>query len=184
MSTEVPEVARPLSVERIVAEAIALLDEEGAEALSMRRLAARLGTSPMSTYHHVPDKAALIEAIAEQVMGELERPPADVPWDQVVRRMAASFRSLTSTHPAVFRVLLSGPRPSALIRTADDVVHRFEEADFSPAEAALSFRTIIRYLIGTTVLEGEGRVTAAAQDETFAYGLDAIIAGIQALRSA
>ena len=166
MSTEVPEVARPLSVERIVAEAIALLDEEGAEALSMRRLAARLGTSPMSTYHHVPDKAALIEAIAEQVMGELERPPADVPWDQVVRRMAASFRSLTSTHPAVFRVLLSGPRPSALIRTADDVVHRFEEAAFSP------------------VLEGEGRVTAAAQDETFAYGLDAIIAGIQALRSA
>ena len=153
-----------------MAEAIALLDEEGAGALSMRRLASRLGTSPMSTYHHVPDKAALVEAIAEQVMSELERPPDGAPWDEVVRRMAASFRSLTRAHPAAFRVLLSGPRPSALVRTADDVVQRLEDAGFSTDEA------------GTTVLEGEGR-GRAVQDETFAHGLDVLIAGIRSHRT-
>ena len=68
----------PLTRDRIVEEAMALVDEEGPDALSMRRLAVRLGTSTMSTYHHLPDKRSLLEAIAEQVMAELETPDDDV----------------------------------------------------------------------------------------------------------
>jgi AcrR family transcriptional regulator len=171
--------AAPLTPERIVDEAIALLDAEGPEALSMRRLAARLGTSTMSTYHHVPDKQTLIEAIAERIMSELERPSDDVPWDEAVRRMATSFRGLTQAHPAVFRVLLSsGERPTALVRTADDVVHRLEAAGFDPESALLTFRTLIRYLLGSTVLENDSPLNRASQDHTFRYGLEVIIAGI------
>ena len=170
--------AAPLTPERIVDEAIALLDAEGPEALSMRRLAARLGTSTMSTYHHVPDKQTLIEAIAERTMSELEQPSDDVPWDEAVRRMATSFRGLTHAHPAVFRVLLSGERPTALVRTADDVVHRLEAAGFDPEAALMTFRTLIRYLLGSTVLEADTPLHRDQQDETFRYGLEVIIAGI------
>jgi AcrR family transcriptional regulator len=172
--------AAPLTPERIVDEAIALLDAEGPEALSMRRLAARLGTSTMSTYHHVPDKRTLVEAVAERIMAELERPSDDVPWDEAVRRMAWSFRGLTQAHPAVFRVLLSGERPSALVRTADDVVHRLEAAGFDPDTAVLTFRTFIRYLIGSTVLEADSPLHRQSQDDTFRYGLEVVIAGIAA----
>lgn len=176
--------AAPLNLERIVDEAIALLDAEGPEALSMRRLAARLGTSTMSTYHHVPDKQSLIEAVAERVMSQLEQPPEEAPWEEAVRRMATSFRRLTHDHPAVFRVLLSGERPTALVRTADQVVHRLEAAGFHPDEAVMAFRTCIRFLIGSTVLEADTPLSAERQDETFAFGMDAIIAGLTARRSA
>jgi AcrR family transcriptional regulator len=78
----------PLTRDRIVEEAIALVDEEGAAALSMRRLAARLGTSTMSTYHHLPDKQALREAIAVRIMSELAEPAPDTSWDEALREMA------------------------------------------------------------------------------------------------
>ena len=172
--------AAPLTPERIVEEAIALLDAEGPEALSMRRLAARLGTSTMSTYHHVPDKRALIEAIAERIMSELEQPSDDVRWDEAVRRMATSFRALTQAHPAVFRVLLSGERPTALVRTADDVVHRLEAAGFEHEVAVMTFRTLIRYLIGSTVLEADSPLHRDHQDDTFRHRLEVIIAGVEA----
>jgi AcrR family transcriptional regulator len=144
----------------------------------MRRLAARLGTSTMSTYHHVPDKRTLIEAIAERIMSELEQPPDDVAWDDAVRRMAFSFRALTHDHPAVFRVLLSGERPVALVRTAEGVVHRLEAAGFEPESAVLTFRTFIRYLIGSTVLEADSPNHPQEQDDTFRHGLEVLIAGV------
>jgi AcrR family transcriptional regulator len=176
--------AAPLSRARIVDEAIALVDAEGPEALSMRRLAARLGTSTMSTYHHVPDKQALIEAIAERVMSELEQPPDEVPWEEAVGRMAVSFRALTHAHPAVFRVLLSGERPAALVRTAEGVVHRLVAAGFDADEAVMTFRTFIRYLIGSTVLEADSPLAHDSQDETFHHGMEVLMAGVASRRTA
>jgi len=176
--------APPLSLDRIVDEAISLVDAEGADALTMRRLAVRLGTSTMSTYHHVPDKQALIEAIAERVISDLEQPPEDAAWTEAVRLMAASFRSLTHAHPAVFQVLLSGQRPAALTRAAEGVVHRLEAAEFAPADALVTFRVFIRYLIGSTVLEADSPSDRVDQDDTFRHGLDVLIAGIESLRPA
>lgn len=185
--TDVTSRSPALTRDRIVEEAIALLDDEGPAALSMRKLALRLGVSTMSTYHHVADKEALVEAIAEHVMASLERPEPDAAWPDAVRTLAWSFRGLTVRHPAVFRVLLSGPRPSALLRTADDVRSLLEDRGFAPAEALLVFRTFIRYLMGSTLVEiggigGAGSATGdrAAGDEQFRYGLEAIIVGVEA----
>lgn len=176
----------PLSRERIVDEAIALLDDEGPAALSMRRLALRLGVSTMSTYHHVADKDTLVEAIADRVMSELERPAPNSSWPDAVRTLAWSFRSLTVAHPNVFRVLLSGPRPAALLRTADDVRALLEQRGFDEDDSLLVFRTFIRYLMGSTLAElggfggGAGTRGRAAAERQFDYGLEAIIAGVQA----
>lgn len=176
----------PLSRDRIVDEAIALLDDEGPSALSMRKLAQRLGVSTMSTYHHVTDKDDLVEAIAERVMQSLARPAPDASWPDAVRTLAWSFRALTIEHPAVFRVLLGGPRPTALLRTADDVRALLERRGFGEDDSLLVFRTFIRYLMGSTLAELGGfgggadtRGTEAAERQ-FGYGLEAIISGVQA----
>jgi len=180
-----------LSRARIVDEAIALLDDEGASALSMRRLATRLGTSTMATYHHVADKDDLIDAIAERIMSELAVPSPDAPWDDAIRTMAWSFRDLGLAHPAAFRLLLGGNSPAALIRTADEVVARLVHAGFDPGAALITFRTFVRYLIGSTLIEADlfgGGVrspTERARDtEQFRFGLETLITGIRAARTA
>jgi AcrR family transcriptional regulator len=167
-----------LTRDRIVDEAIALVDAEGAEALSMRRLAARLGTSTMSTYHHLPDKQALREAIAERVMADLVEPEPDLPWDVALRQLAASFRSLTLAHPAVFQLLMDSPRPAALGAAADTAINRLVGAGFTPTRAVLVFRTIIRYLLGVLVIEADV-APDREHDDTFSFGIDTILGGIQ-----
>jgi AcrR family transcriptional regulator len=167
----------PLTRDRIVEEAIALVDEEGSGALSMRRLAARLGTSTMSTYHHLPDKQALREAIAERVMSELAEPGPDTAWDEALRELAWSFRSLTLAHPAVFQLLLVAPRPAALGAAADSAVNLLVAAGFSTEQALLVFRTFIRFLLGVVVIEGDLR-RDRDHDEAFAFGVEALLRGI------
>jgi AcrR family transcriptional regulator len=169
----------PLTRERIVEEAIALVDTDGASALSMRRLAARLGTSTMSTYHHIPDKQALREAIAERVMSDLAEPDPALPWDEALRELAWSFRSLTLAHPAVFQLLLDTPRPAALGAAAESTIKRLIRAGFSTDQAVLVFRTMIRYLLGVVAIEAD-IPPDAEHDATFAYGIEALLRGIGA----
>jgi AcrR family transcriptional regulator len=168
----------PLTRDRIVEEAIALVDTEGANALSMRRLAVRLGTSTMSTYHHIPDKQALREAIAERVMADLAEPDPDLPWDEALRELAWSFRSLTLAHPAVFQLLLDAPRPAALGAAAESAIKRLIDGGFSTDQAVLVFRTIIRYLLGVIVIEAD-LPADEAHDRSFAYGIDTLMKGIE-----
>ena len=165
-------------------EAIALLDAEGPEALSMRRLATRLGVSTMSTYHHVAGKADLVDGIAERIMGAMEVPPATAPWDAAVSTMARSFRQLTWQHPSAFRVLLGRERPAALVRTEDDVVARLVAAGFEPAEALTTFRILVRFLLGSVMVEATPRRTRAELDATFEQGLEVLLAGVAARRAA
>jgi hypothetical protein len=98
--------------------------------------------------------------------------------------MAVSFRALTHAHPAVFRVLLSGERPAALVRTAEGVVHRLVAAGFDADEAVMTFRTFIRYLIGSTVLEADSPLAHDSQDETFHHGMEVLMAGVASRRTA
>ncbi len=181
-----------LSRGRIVDEAIALLDEEGVNGLSMRRLAQRLGVSTMSTYHHVADKADLVEAIAERVTAGLEAPPPDASWEEAARTLSWSFRSLTQRHPAAFQLLISGPRPDALVRTTTEVINVFESSGFGRDEAEEVVAVLLRYLLGDFAvgrdLSGEGPPavmatdSAAQRESRFRFGLEVVIAGVAATR--
>jgi AcrR family transcriptional regulator len=168
----------PLTRDRIVEEAIALVDAEGANALSMRRLAVRLGTSTMSTYHHIPDKQALRDAIAERVMADLAEPDPALPWDEALRELAWSFRSLTLAHPAVFQLLLDTPRPAALGVAAESAIKRLISAGFSTEQALFVFRTFIRYLLGVIVIEAD-IPPDDEHDRSFAFGIETLLGGIE-----
>ena len=95
-----------LTRERIVATAADLIEREGHEALSARRLAAALGCEAMSLYHHVPNMGELLREVTEQALGAL---PLPVPDGHDARRqlhqMASAFLELARTRPRVFRVV-------------------------------------------------------------------------------
>ena len=107
----------PLDREMVVRAAIAVADEEGPEAISMRRIAARLGVGTMSLYWHVASKEELIDLVGDAVIGEEalpERPSGD--WCADLRLLARRRRALMHRHPwlAALLHLASRPGPNAL----------------------------------------------------------------------
>jgi AcrR family transcriptional regulator len=115
---------RPLTPDRIVAAALRLVDRDGVEALSMRRLGAALRVEAMSLYKHVPDKAALLDLVVADVWAEFTPAPAGAGWDERLRHVAHGLRALALRHPHVFPLLATRvpARPDA----------------FAPLEAALA----------------------------------------------
>ena len=92
----------PLSEADICATALRLIDAEGVEALSMRKLAAELNANPMSLYHHVPNKDAVLRGVAALVGAEFRTTTAeDLPWQDRLRRLANDFRALAHRHPTL-----------------------------------------------------------------------------------
>lgn len=107
MTTQPPGRTRsPLTRQRVLAEAVDLADGEGVESLTMRRLAQRLGVEPMSLYHHVANKAALldgvVEVVVEEILAEVTRLEAAAPldeWRAALRRRVLAARAVLLRHP-------------------------------------------------------------------------------------
>lgn len=93
----------PLSRERVFAAAVALADEHGLPALTMRRLAVDLGVEAMSLYYHLPDKEALLDGVAETVVGEIttamDPSPGGGDWRAVLRWQFLTARGVMLRHP-------------------------------------------------------------------------------------
>src|SRR6266496_2533447 len=96
---------RPLALsrERIAAAAMALVDRDGLEALSTRRLGEELGCEAMSIYHHFPNKAHLMDALIDLMLAEARVPLlAEWDWLERLRRCAHGFRAMALRHPKFF----------------------------------------------------------------------------------
>src|SRR5919108_4959793 len=97
----------PLSRDRILQAALELADEQGLEALSMRKLGQHLGFEAMSLYNHVQNKDDLLSGMLELVLAETEPPSADGPWDKVIKRSALSVHAALRRHPWAAARLMS-----------------------------------------------------------------------------
>ncbi|MCA0295224.1 MAG: TetR/AcrR family transcriptional regulator C-terminal domain-containing protein [Actinobacteria bacterium] len=94
------ERTRPaLTRQRVIDAAVALADREGIEALTIRALAVELDTKPMTLYHHVAGKEAIIDGVIDEVFAEIEMPPTDLPWQAAMRRRCISARDVLRRHP-------------------------------------------------------------------------------------
>jgi AcrR family transcriptional regulator len=89
----------PLNRDRVLRAAVALADEVGIAALSMRRLAQRLGVVPMALYKHVADKEELLDGMVDVVLGEFEPPGAGLDWRAAVRQRVLAARRAVLRHP-------------------------------------------------------------------------------------
>ncbi|QIS12295.1 TetR/AcrR family transcriptional regulator C-terminal domain-containing protein [Nocardia arthritidis] len=98
-----------LDRQRIVTEAIALLDDEGLDGVTLRKLAARLGVRQPTLYWHLPNKAALVTALAEAILdqefGELSPPAPEEPWQDWLGALAERLRRALLAHPDSARIL-------------------------------------------------------------------------------
>jgi AcrR family transcriptional regulator len=111
----------PLSRDAIVSAAIEVLDEEGAEALSMRRVAEKLGAGAASLYWHVSSKAALIDLILDRVGAELELPEPDPSrWQEQIKQVMREMRTVLKRHRDLARLSLGRvPVGPNLVRTLE-----------------------------------------------------------------
>ncbi|HEX4212948.1 MAG TPA: TetR/AcrR family transcriptional regulator C-terminal domain-containing protein [Candidatus Dormibacteraeota bacterium] len=108
-----------LTREKVLSAAMTLVDEEGLEGLSMRRLAATLDVHVMSLYNHVSNKADLLDGIAENVFAQVELPAPGLPWPEQVRALALSMYRAFSRHPAVPVALVTDQANPASVRALE-----------------------------------------------------------------
>ncbi|MEM9458184.1 MAG: TetR/AcrR family transcriptional regulator C-terminal domain-containing protein [Myxococcota bacterium] len=159
---------KKLSRDKILDAAIELIDAEGLEALSMRRLGERLGVEAMSLYRHVRNKAALLDAVHDALLGRMRIEPSDGGWDAQLRQIARAFRALLREHAAALPMFATrtatGPQALAQVEAGLAILHR---AGLCPARAMSTFQVIFAYVVGHSMFT---YAPAAATGGTVDYG--------------
>jgi AcrR family transcriptional regulator len=150
--------ARPrqslLTRQRIVEVAGKLVDAEGLEAVSVRRLAAELGVRGPSLYNHFATKAEILDAVADEVVAQVDVSAFGASgWRDALRTWAQSYHAVLTAHPNIVPVLAHGPgrhRPAALAM-ADVVYGALVDAGWSPTRAT-HIGALMRYLVTGSAL--------------------------------
>jgi AcrR family transcriptional regulator len=129
-----PEASRRerLNRERVLRAAVALADEDGIAAVSMRGLAADLGVVPMALYKHVADKDALLDGMVDAVIGEIPPPGAGLDWKRAVRQRILAARQAVLRHPWARQAIESRTnRTPAVLAYMDSLAGAFRAGGFS-----------------------------------------------------
>ena len=149
--------ARPLlSREQIVAAAIDLLDRDGPDAFSMRRLGAALKVDPMAVYHHLPNKAAVLDGIVQHLWDGVRLAPAEPGerWQDVLAGVFTAFRTRLLQHPRAVSII--GTRPSvspAMLRLVEAILQRIETAGLDGRDAMQLIDCLSGFTIGKVLAE-------------------------------
>jgi AcrR family transcriptional regulator len=201
----------PLTRERIAEAALSMIDAEGLDALSMRKLGAALGVEAMSLYNHVRNKddlhGAVTDLLHERIL-ELYQPGAS-DWRERASVMARAWWQVSCEHPPAFTLLVDKPVGSLTgMRVLAACIRIFTDAGFTIENATAAFQTAAGWLVGTVEQElglmraleaGEGFAdedvppeldglaefkhicSATTPDQRFERGLDIMLAGVEAI---
>src|SRR5215218_470991 len=142
-----------LTRERVVEEALAVIAHDGAQALTMRSLAARLGVVPGALYHHVGNKQQLQDLVLDGVLAEIDFDlDSSMPWAEQLKILAHRLRQVLEAHPGVAGILKTrdplGPHSLAL---AEAFLSPLQTAGFGDREAGPAFFLLLDYTIGFAV---------------------------------
>ncbi|MCP3097932.1 TetR/AcrR family transcriptional regulator C-terminal domain-containing protein [Myxococcus sp. K15C18031901] len=200
----------PLSRERILRAALDIVDEEGLEAISMRRLGQALGVEAMSLYNHVPNKAAILDGVFEAVLAELPAAKPEASWQAFVRARSRALRSVLRAHPDTLPLFATRPAVTpASIHHVETVLEALRGAGFEVDEALSALQVMMAFVVGHTVAthaptrpdeeshpaylqlseEAFPRVRELARvlerhdvEAEFEFGLEAMVSGLEAHR--
>ncbi len=144
-----------LTRERIISAAVELIEREGVDAVSMRRIAAQLGSGVMALYNYVPSKSALLDGVAERVMSGIDfTVDPDASWEDQVRTQARAFRHALRAFPRCALVTVSRPATSAAeLRPMEHALTLLRSAGFSDEDAVRVVRMFIGYIVGSLLRE-------------------------------
>ncbi|MEV6398517.1 TetR/AcrR family transcriptional regulator C-terminal domain-containing protein [Streptomyces sp. NPDC051907] len=169
----------PLSRARIIDAALRIIDDEGADALSMRRLAATLGVQAMSLYNHVSGKADIIEGVAEFITADMALPRRfDGGWEAGIRNIAHAFRQTSLRHPRACELVLTRQLSSpTILAPIDCSLSVLLNDGFDETTAVHVLRLVIAFQVGSLLREFHPASEFAGQEETDARELEAKLAG-------
>ncbi len=134
-----------------------LVDEEGMGALSMRRLGVELGVNPMSIYHHLPGKDAVISGLVELVFSGMRmRYPDGMSWQDQVRVWAETYRGLVRSHPNLVLEIVSNAAAvtEAVLLVNEPLYEALDESGLPPAEVVVGADSVVDFIHGFAIAEG------------------------------
>jgi AcrR family transcriptional regulator len=156
-----PRLSRPA----IFSAALQLIDAEGAQALTMRRLGSKMGVEAMSLYRHVSSKDALLDGIGGQLMSELDIGPDDGDWAATASRLMLGIRAVAKAHPAAFALVgFRALNTVEAMRPVETLLVALRDGGFPPDRAVAAFRLLSGYLRGYTLSEIAGFTLTGAND--------------------
>ena len=141
----------PLARESIVVAAMKIIDTEGLDALSMRRLGAELGVNPMAAYYHVPNKAALYDLVLDAVMAGVDTSTIDsaAPLEDQLKQAARAYRAAILAHPRAIPVVATRSlRSASALRPVEPFLGILFAAGLTPDEALAAVDAVAHYIIG------------------------------------
>ena len=194
--------------EQVVMAALALIDEEGGESLSMRAVAARVDRRVSSLYNHVASRGELIELIRARIVAAIDTSPFEAsPWDAALESWARSYLEAFAAHPNVIRLLATTPIGDvSTFEMYDEVIGSLVTGGWPLRDAVAVMRTVEAHVLGSaldmvapsdmlaqsSVPSGLRMVHAALDAEyadsssaaaAFELGLEALLAGLRARHS-
>jgi AcrR family transcriptional regulator len=148
---------RALTEQEVLDAALSLLDDGGPTAASIRGIAAKVGVAPNAVYTYFPDKAAVVKALVERLLGEVDH---DVfadraqPWRLRVEALALELRARLTAHPGAVPLMIGGPMdgPHALALN-DRLLELLADAGLASVDAARAAYLLIVYVFGSIALE-------------------------------
>jgi AcrR family transcriptional regulator len=183
----------------IVDAAMRRIADGGLDRLTMRALAIDLGVTPMAVYHHVPNKDALLQLVADAVIADVDVPLAEIgSWDLRLAKLARELRSRLAAFPGIGPYLLGSDIVSpAADRIVAAAIAMLVDAGFSERDANLAFTAVHNYVLGRLYVEASLRgprlrrlrgkragappapIAILPADDHFEYGLDHLMRGLR-----
>ena len=164
-ATEAGGQRRPLTRRLVLNTAISVMDAEGAQRLTMRRLGEALGVEAMSLYHHVNGREDLLEGVVDLLVDQIRVTPgnlgqAHTGWQSVLQLLAHQVRDLALAHPKIFP-LVATRHPAApwlrpplrSLRVVEEFLEALTSLGFSDEQAARAYRSFTSFLLGHLLLE-------------------------------
>jgi AcrR family transcriptional regulator len=170
-----------LSPDRIVAAALALLDEQGVAAVTMRGVADRAGVRAMSLYRHFADRDRMLDAVVDRVVNELGADPEvpDTPtegWRPYLRALAHGVRRYARRHPHAFPLVATRPAdapwinpPLRSVRWVETFLSSLLGEGFTDEQALFAYRVFNSFLLGYLLLETSAMTLADPRPGDGAY---------------
>jgi TetR/AcrR family transcriptional regulator, tetracycline repressor protein len=175
---------RALTRERVVAEALTVIATDGADALSMRALAARLGVVPGALYRHVRSKEQLRDLVVDEVLAEVDtRAGPALSWTEQVKTLAHRLRAVLEDHPGIAALLKTrdplGPHSLAL---AEAFLTPLQQAGLPAQQTVLAFSLIYDYTLGFALSDRTTVNEQRVQDPATRHQLHAFFRSLPADR--
>lgn len=161
---------RRLSRETILEAGLRIVDRDGIEGLTMRRLASALGVNPMSIYHHLPGKAAVVSGLVQEVFSRVHvtAPPDGASWQDRVKHAAQAYRGVLRAHRNLALQIISDTAAvsEAVIAAGEPFYAALEQAGLPPRSIVEAVDTVVDFVHGFMLGE------ASSMAETFDLGPD------------